>query len=167
MNFMVILIIAIVIFVFGVRFISKLSSKAADLTAITVEELDKKISDIVCEGSDRICIGTDRKTIQRGKLGVFGVKIININENDRFEIAVTRPDPSGYKKNNEPIPLSADRLISKVRSEIKIPKNEEATFAVGIEVKPDAIPGTYIFNVEIKQSGQLYVPIQKLYVDVP
>ena len=68
LNFIVILIISIILFGFGVRFISRLTSEATNLQELTINELDEKIGNLVCEGSERICIGIDRKTIKRTKL---------------------------------------------------------------------------------------------------
>ena len=63
LNFIVILIISIIIFGFGIRFISQLSSQATELQEITTAELDERIGNLICEGSDRVCVGIGRKTI--------------------------------------------------------------------------------------------------------
>ena len=167
LNFLVILIISLVIFAFGIRFITTLSTKGTSLVDLSMSELDDKIGSIVCEGSDRVCVGIDKKTIKRKEFGVFGVKIINVLESDQFEISVTRPTPSGYTQNKQEIASDALKWNPKQRS-VTIAKNEEASFGVGIEVPPEIVSGTYIFNVEIKtQAGQPYSQIQKLYVVVP
>ena|SRR3989344_6762146 len=167
LNFIVILIISIILFGFGVRFISRLTSEATNLQELTINELDEKIGNLVCEGSERICIGIDRKTIKRTKFDVFGIKIINILDSQEFTIAVSRPEPSGYTKTNEPIQTDQIAYNPKQRS-VFIEKNNEKTAGIGIEVPANAVSGTYIFNVEIKQQdGTLYSPVQKLYVEVP
>jgi len=168
LNFIVVIIISLVIFGFGILFISNLFSKAEDLSKITLDKLDEKIGSLVCEGSERVCISNERKVIPKEKFDVFGIKILNILDTQDFEITVTRPSPSGYKKNNAPILPNEDTLTWKARPMVNIPKNEEVKIGIGIHVPKDAIAGTYIFNVEIKQAdGQLYVPIQKLYAEVP
>jgi len=166
LNFMVILIISIIIFGFGVRFISRLSSEAIDLTRITEEELDERIGNLVCEGSDRVCIGIDRKTIKRTKFDVFGLKILNVLDNPRFDIVVSRPTPSGYTKSKAAI--QTDGLIWNPKSRsVFIEKDEENNLGIGVQVPADAVSGTYIFNVEIKTDDGRYANVQKLYVDVP
>ncbi|HLC49995.1 MAG TPA: hypothetical protein VJI97_01045 [Candidatus Nanoarchaeia archaeon] len=171
MNFIVIIIISVVLFGFGIYFISRLSSQAIDLKDITSSELDEKISNLVCETSDRVCIGIDRKTIQRGKFDVFGVKILNILDTQDFDITVSPPsDVLGYKKDKSEItnPPNVPLIVNPQERSIKISKNDEQTLGFGIEVPKDAVSGTYIFNIEIKtQSGSAYVPILKFYVDVP
>lgn len=184
-NFIVILIISIIIFGFGIKFIYDLSSQAADIQKMTIKELDGKISNIICEGAERVCIGTDRKTIQRGKIDFFGLKITNILEpaasanGQYFEIAVFPPSDSlGIKKDKSPIPRTEPHLIinpPEARS-IFIPQNEEQEMGIGIQVPPKAVSGTYILNVEIKTDikqqddtyqSEPYSTIQKLYVEVP
>ncbi|MBI2656247.1 hypothetical protein HYX03_00730 [Candidatus Woesearchaeota archaeon] len=167
LNFIVILIISIVIFGFGIRFISKLSSQATELQELTISELDERIGNLICEGSDRVCVGIDRKTIKRTKFDVFGVKIINILESQNFDITVSRPTPSGYTKTKQEIPTDSLIWNPKSRS-IFIEKNEEKVLGIGIQVPANAVSGTYIFNAEIKTAdGKPYSLVQKLYVDVP
>src|SRR3989338_10486495 len=141
LNFIIIIILSIIIFGFGVRFISKLSTQAIELQEITTSELDERIGNLVCEGSDRVCVGIDRKTIRRTKFDVFGVKIINILEGQNFDIIISRPSPSGYTKSKQPI--DADGLIwnPKVRS-VFIEKNEEKILGIGVQVPANAISAT-------------------------
>lgn len=167
LNFIVILIISIIIFGFGVRFIQKLSSQAIELQELTISELDEKIGNLVCEGSERVCVGIDRKVVQRKKFDVFGLKIINILDSQEFEITVSPSDPIGYKKDKTPVEGPALTINPQSRA-IKINKNEEKSIGIGVQVPANAVSGTYIFNVEIKQQdGKPYSQVQKLYVDVP
>ncbi|MBI3035303.1 hypothetical protein HYY71_03185 [Candidatus Woesearchaeota archaeon] len=167
LNFIVILIISIIIFGFGVRFIQKLSSQATELQDITISELDERIGDLVCAGSERVCLGIDRKAIRRTKFDVFGLKIINILESQGFDIIVSRPTPSGYTKTKQPI--QTDNLLWNPRSRsVYIEKNEEKNLGIGVQVPPNAVSGTYIFNIMIQGAdGRAYSATQKLYVDVP
>lgn len=167
LNFIIILILSIIIFGLGVRFISKLSTQATELQEITTSELDERIGNLVCEGSDRVCIGIDRKTIRRTKFDVFGIKLINILEGQNFDIIVSRPSPSGYTKNKQPIDTDGLLWNPKSRS-VFIEKNEEKILGIGIQVPANAVSGTYIFDVKIQAAdGKPYSSTQKLYVDVP
>src|SRR3989338_6289461 len=132
LNFIIIIILSIIISEFGIRFISKLSTQAIELQEITTSELDERIGNLVCEGSDRVCVGIDRKTIRRTKFDVFGIKIINILEGQNFDIIISRPSPSGYTKSKQPI--DADGLIwnPKVRS-VFIEKREKKFPALWIQ----------------------------------
>lgn len=172
LNFIVILIISIIIFGFGVKFISDLSSSATEIQELTVSELDEKISSLICEGSDRVCIGIDRKTIKRTKFDVFGIKIINVIDEENFRVRVYHPlEYLGFTRDKQEILRTGNLkglLINPPERDVAIKKNEEKNIGVGVEVPVNAVSGTYILNVEIKtRSGELYSTIQKLYVDVP
>ncbi len=168
LNFLVTLLIAIVIFGFGVKFVYQLSSQAIELKDITSKELDARVADLLCTSSQKICIGTDKKSIQKGKVDVFGIKILNVGDKQNFVIRVTRPAPSGYTLQNQPI--AVDELKWKHNDEIQtFERNEERKFGIGIEVPKTAGSGTYIFNVRVHKAsdGVPYTSIQKLYVRVP
>ncbi len=169
LNFIVIIVITLIIFGFGVNFISRLSSQATELQEMTVSELDERIGSLICESSDRVCVGIDRKTISKGDFGIFGLKILNIVENENFEVIIKNPENYlGYKKDGNEIAVSNPKLIvNPAARSVNIKKNEERDLGIGIEVPDNAVPGTYILNVEIKNAGALYGTVQKLYVDVP
>ena len=172
-NFLVILIISIILFGFGITFITKLTREATDLQQLTVSELDQRIGSLVCEGSDRVCIGIDRKTIKKTKFGVFGVRIINIIDEEDFIVQVKPSEPMGYKLDKSEIRKAdghPELIINPDFRELKIKKNDVQDIGIGIEVPRDAVSGTYILNVDITRASSPdppYAKLQKLYVDVP
>lgn len=161
-NFIVIIVIAVIVFFFGVRFIYNLASQAMEIEKLTSDELDARIGSLLCEGSEKVCLGIDRKVIKRGNFDVFGLKIINIVNSQNFDIIVNRPSPGGYTK--EGIPIQNDNLIwnPKTRSAF-LKRNEEKEFGIGIEVPKDAKSGIYIFDVKVMP----YDSLHKIYVEVP
>ncbi len=166
MNFIVVIILSIVIFGFGIQFISRLFTQGTDITKMSESELDEKIRNIVCEGSERVCIADESIRVGRKRIGYFGIKIFNILEGQNFDIAVSRPNPSGYRRDKSEI--YSDNLVwFPQQRTVYIGANEERKIAVGIEVPSNATPGTYIFDVGIKsQEGSDYARTQKLYVEV-
>ena len=171
-NFLVTLLITIVIFGMGVSFIYNLSGKANDLTQISEEELDSRITDLLCSGSQKVCVGTNRKTIRRGETDIFGLEILNILENGaNFKVNITKADPKGYKKDNTEI-SGGDPDIQWIPHSrpLFIKKNEKYDVGIGVQVPNDAVSGTYILNVDVQyvDSGyKEYASLQKLYVLVP
>ena len=192
-NFIVILIISLVIFGFGVRFIYNLFGHAKDITTLTFEEIDQRIGNLICEGYDRVCIPTEKETINRKDGKIFGVKILNVltppagQTGQDFEVYVSPPaDYLGYRKHTTiEITPTGDfsglivnpptRQTNPSRT-VFIKQNEERPVGIGIQVPANAVSGTYILNVEIKTKirqpdgaykDDFYSLIQKLYVDVP
>lgn len=173
LNFIIIIIISITLFIFGIRFISQLSSQALELQKLTFDDLDARIANFACEGSDRVCIAADSKTIPRGKLDVFGIKVLNVidpssGQGQEFEIIIRH---STFVPKNPS--ASYTPLEIKLRPNVFIKKNEEKEVGVGIEVPKTANSGTYVFNVQIEtdiggiaSSPYTSAPL-KLYVEVP
>ncbi len=58
-NFIVMLIIAIVIFAFGINFIYNLLSSAEEMKDITLEDIDNRISNLMCGANKIICLDKD------------------------------------------------------------------------------------------------------------
>ena len=169
-NFIVIIIISLVIFGLGIKFIADISSQAVNIKDITLKDLDEKISNLVCEGSARVCLSTERKIIQKKDFDVFGLKVLNILDKQSFEIRVFPPDDYlGFKKDKTPIPTQSPRLtINPTEREVVIEKNEEKRIGIAVQVPANAVSGTYILNIEIKtQDGKPYSAVQLLLVDVP
>src|SRR3989338_5417528 len=117
MNFVVMLIIAIVIFGFGIRFIYTLSSNANDIKDISSKELDARVADLLCSTSQKICIGTDKKIIQKGKFDIFGIRILNVGDAQDFDILIQRPSPSGFTKQKQAISNDGLLAVPNERSE--------------------------------------------------
>ncbi len=162
LNFLVTVIIAVAILVLGVKFINDIAGEATELESLTTDQLDKKITELNCESTDRVCIGISKKTIPKGEFDVFGIKIINILENQEFNINVKA---AKLIKNNEEItdPINLNKIKLKYRNNLFIGKNEEESIGVGVEVPKDTASGTYIFDVKVQQYDELY----KIYVEVP
>jgi hypothetical protein len=162
LNFLVTVIIAVAILVLGVKFINDIAGEATELESLTTDQLDKKITELNCESTDRVCISISKKTIPKGEFDVFGIKIINILENQEFNINVKA---AKLIKNNEEItdPINLNKIKLKYRNNLFIGKNEEESIGVGVEVQKDTASGTYIFDVKVQQYDELY----KIYVEVP
>jgi len=146
LNFLVTIIIAVVVFSFGVKFVYNLVSEVSELETLTYDNLNERIGDILCEGADKVCIGVNRKVIPRGKFDVFGIKIINVVDVEDFNIIIDR-SRSKRITNNQEFSVTANEIDLKFRNTFKIKKNEEENIGIGIEVKKEAPSGIYIFDV--------------------
>ena len=167
LTFLVTIILAVVIMAFGVRFLYSLTSEAAELDKISTEQLDKRFAEISCRSNDKVCIGIIRKIIPKGKADAFGLKIINIDATTEFKVEVN-PSKAFDKQNNE----IANNINFKYNTnQMTIEKNEEKGLGIGFEVPKDAVSGTYVFDVVVKNkvNGEFrqYDEIEKIYVEVP
>lgn len=162
LTFMVTIIIAVVVFIFGIRFAYNLADETNIIKDDASVNLDKKFAEMSCDSNDRICIGIERKLIAKGNSDVFGLKIINIYNDTDFNITVARPSPSGYTKGNKNITKDILEWEPKLRS-IMIERNEEKEIGIGISVPKGAESGTYIFDIKVEP----YNILNKIYVEVP
>lgn len=171
-NFLVMFVLAVVVFSFGVRFIYQLYEEAEEIKRVTIDELDDSIGDILCSSSQRVCIGQDKYLVPRGEFIIFAVNVINVLDRDIFLIDVRPSDPIGYTADNDPIyDIDNSKQIEvKYRSELVVEKFEKEGFGVGIQVPKSGVrSGTYIFDVILSRqsTGEQYTNVQKLYVEVP
>ncbi len=192
-NFLVTLIIALVIFAFGVRFVYQISSKAVELKDLTSEELDSRVNDLLCTSSMKVCIGDDTSTIPRGELGVYGVKVLNVEDSQAFRVVVDQPTPLGYREDGNGILSSDSPSGQKIqfgpkRRDFTLSRNADQLIGIGVDVPKNTPTGTYILNVKVFKAlpaggtaddscvippatlpadYTCYVSMQKLYVNVP
>ena len=162
LNFLVTVIIALVILALGIKFISNIATKTAELESLTTDQLDKRIENLLCDGTDKICVGINKKIIQKGKFDVFGIKIINILDTQEFNVNIK---VTKLIKDDREITDSENlgKINLKHRENFIIEKNNEEDIGIGVEVAKDAVSGIYILDVYIPQ----YDELQKIYVEVP
>lgn len=150
MNFLVILIVSLVVFGFGIRFIYKLGAQATKLESMTAQQLDQRIGSLLCE-SEKTCLGIDRKTVKRNDVTFFGLKVINILDSQPFSVKIDLT--KAFDKNGDtittPPPLTDYIFHSPDRKNFDLNRNEERNIGIGVEVLKIAKSGTYVFNVAV------------------
>ena len=110
LNFMVVIIISLVVFAFGISFLYSIVSNAEDLKDRTLGDIDSQINNLMCDSQERVCIGTPRITIKPKNIEVIGVRVLNIENNDmKFKLELSEGiytnkenevfDPGAYTNN--------------------------------------------------------------------
>ena len=167
LTFMVVVIISIVLFVFGVNFVYKVANQTNKIDKINTDELDKKFAQLSCESSDKVCIGVIKKIIPRGSFDTFGIKIINMDNATNFIVEVS-PSKAFDKQENE---ILNNINFKYNNNSIAIDKNAEKSIGVAFEVSKEAASGTYVFDIVVKknvnQEFQQYDNLEEVYVEVP
>jgi len=181
-NFLVIVIISIVVLGLGLNLLYKLYEGSVEIRDVSLEDIDKQIGALVCEGTESACIGKDTQTIKRGDLGIFGLKILNLVSSDMdFEITATKGKfikkdgtEGTFSSDIECLPTCGNSRTETIRN------HEEKDIAIGIKPSKNAPSGTYIFDVVVcyndnnpltsdatgKCSNDLYY-FSKIYAKVP
>lgn len=194
-NFLVVLIISIAVIGFGIRFTYKLVAETSQLQKMSGQELDEKIGELLCAGDLQVCVGIERRKIPRGKVDVFGLKILNViettpestfqvvirkcryaNGNSLEDCLATSPQPLNSIPKILPVSSPSD-LTPYQRIIEKLKRKEESRIAIGVEVNKGAKSGTYVLDLDVysppnddligNPSKNRYVTTKKLYVEVP
>ncbi len=172
-NFIVILILSIVIFGFGIKFFYELMNQANNLNDETWKQINSQLEDILCDSSERICIGTTTREIRPNKLGVFTIGILNTDDttsSSDFRIDVKESDTG------EVTPIGEEFWM--LQNDVTIRSNEQKKVGIGVRVPGGTPKGTYVLNVYVCKNvaycdevshddpGIGYGATQKLYVVV-
>lgn len=180
-NFLVIVIISIVVLGLGLNLLYKLYGGAVEIRDVSLEDIDRQIGALVCEGTESACIGKDSQTVKRGELGIFGLKILNL-VGSSMDFEITAKKGKFIKKDGSESTFSSDIICLPTcgtpRTET-IPNHGEKDIAIGIKVGKNAGSGTYIFDIVVcyddpsntddttnKCSNDLYY-FSKIYAKVP
>jgi hypothetical protein len=174
-NMLVVIILAVVIFVFGVAFLYNILSKSLQLKGAVDEDLDRQMEIVLCDKP--VCLSSSYKKIYRGEFEVVGLRIYNTGDSRFFTATVSEPappDPKGYDKEGNPLAADDPGLYyvagagpdTTIR-EIEIPARSEKSIGIGIEVPKNAKSGIYVLNVKVNAGGADYPPPQQIRVEVP
>lgn len=158
-NFIVIFILAIVVFAFGIRMAYSLFNKGIETKATLDRQTELEIAKLLDTG-EKVVIPFDEQEVRKGKFGVFGVGIRNVldsdGEKDTFKIEVEFSgafDKEGKKSLNNigPIPSSNPSPASSLSVQVK--KNEVQKVPISFSVPSNAVSGRYVFNVRVFQAS--------------
>ncbi len=158
-NFLVMMIIAIVVFSFSIYFIKKVFTGAETTRNLYDQRIEKEIEKLLDDGS-MIAIPFDKKTIYSGEFNTFGLGVLNVMntanpDKDTFKISITFN--KAFDKSNTEIgsPPDADSWLQTTQQTggpithtLQIKNNEQEKFLLGV-APTGAEPGTYIFDMVV------------------
>ena len=174
-NFIVILIISIVVFGFGIKILSGIFEGATNMGVLTQEEINRHLIDIMCDSSERICVAPTRIEARPHGSGYFTIGILNTyDDKTTFYIGVEQ-------SSNDEIQVIEEEYWLLGEDSVKINPNEQKKLGLGILVPGGTPKGTYVLNVYVCKGDGLsfcdkelhddpdvgYSTTQKLYVVVP
>ncbi len=172
-NFLVILIIAIVVFGFGIYLVFKFFGAAPDITEGISSQLQQEINQMLSQG-EKVALPINQQTVQDGKGYTFWLGISNMLNNaetNSFTISANlnkfiAPDDTVYTSgtifNNAKAKLNIIYVLSYV-----LKNGGQKSIPIAVSVLRGAPSGNYIIDVLVTESGTPYSPLQKLYITVP
>lgn len=167
-NFIVMLIIVMVVFGFGITFIGKFFTGAQTLKENLDVNTQKRIESLLNTG-EQIAIPINSKELGVGGSSVFGVGILNIlGETKDFTINIDCTTALGKAGSQVDIsscqPPKENGWTFKNEVTESIKNNEQKVVSLLFQVPKGTEPGTYIFTITVKYEDENNV--EKTY-DVP
>ena len=165
-NMMVVLILTIVVFGFGIRLAFRLAQQGNDITDKTFDKLDQQIFEMSCASAQKVCLPAETKTTEGDKPLYFNLVVENIyGEQRSFTMAVTTGtfvDKTGQTGTFDP-----KLLFVPAQRQITLAGRKAQNFAIAVQSK-GAAKGMYSFTVGITDdtTSQAYVSPLKFYVKV-
>ena len=155
-NFIVILIISIVVFGFGLYFLTQLSSVNNSSIDQVNKQAEIQIQSLLDSG-EQIIVYPEQLDIKRNGVGTFGVGIRNTlrdEQSAKFKIGVQCSafiSKSGVYHENDCAAGSSDysKWTFSSFAVKEVMRNENVNIAIPMQVSGSASPGTYIFNVYV------------------
>lgn len=171
-NFIVILIIAIITFIFGIYIFTQIFAGGEEFTGQVSEEVQERINELLITGRKPLIIPDVVKEVKQNKVATFPLGIKHdpkLCVSNDFEVIVqydTAVSGRGEEMNLDPAQM---RTWHFEPSEYKIEKNQREVIPVPIRPGAGAAGGwTYVFNIGVKCGGsdELYGGLQKVYVRI-
>jgi len=160
-NFLVLLIIALVVFGMSIYFITTIYQKANEIP--TTDALEKELQDISC-GTQKVCLSSSAKTLQAGKFekeNIVTLKIINVvgeEKNFNYNIALIR----AIDENKNPIENSKINIVT-TTDNFLVKNNEAVSRPIAFELPKDADKGAYLYTITINYVGSTSIYATKQF----
>jgi len=169
-NFLVMFILAIVIFGLGIVFLYSLFNDAQDIFHLTQDQLDDRLASVACSARDRVCVTPNHLTGTRDRLSIFGIYVYNyFDTTTTFQIET---EFALYEDGTEPEEFPYLLSLEEQTTLPILPGGQE-NIAIGIVPTRTTPAGQYVYNVKVTPLEEDGTPItsqlnlKKIYLTVP
>jgi hypothetical protein len=164
MNFVITILIGIALLGFGILFLRQIVGGAEELKFDLDRQTERQLG-LLLEQGQQIAIPFNTQYLRRGKSHLFGVGVMNIQDEGLFEVTIELGKAVG-SDGAEMYPSGVDEWLRYDRNGFSLGHSARETISLLIMVADDATAGTYIFNVDVLRDGQQYDNTKKIYVVV-
>lgn len=153
-NFLVMFILAIVIFGLGIVFLYNIFGSATTAADMNWARIDRMVGDMLCPPQTRVCVSNNDAQITRGELSAHGIFVYNFH-NDPVTVTLNVSFNSAYSNNQEFFPETVPQvlLLSSMEGEILNPATQHREL-MGVLPQKDINPGTYEYDVFVRYYNQ-------------
>lgn len=148
-NFIVMLILALVIFSFGIYFVNRIL-RASQEQVESLPKTEEIVLDQCINQGNSICLPNNRKEIHIGKSGVFGLAIVN-NFGEKKDFSVNIGISMAIDENNNDITaaIEASQWTFTTHGPIELDNLKAEKISIPIVVPYGTPRGEYAFNVNV------------------
>ena len=172
-NFVVMLIIAIVVFGMGIVLFTKFFQQAEDIKTNLDEQTRKELESKMMSSSEEVIVYPTSLTIRKGKADVIGVGILNIRGNEVFTLESEYQacyDRDGELESNCGPSATPDQplgLLQEPRT-INVAMNKREIASVPIKVLSGSASAKYSVLITVRYDGETEpVSTNLVYINVP
>jgi hypothetical protein len=142
-NFIVMLVLAIAVFIGGLIFASKFFGHAEKVRGSLDSQTERQIEKLLDSGSP-VVMPISTKEINKNKFDTFGLGVL-ASETGEYTMKIDRG--TAYDKDKEP--LTNDLKLDTPLTFQTIEKHDKGKFLIGVQVPKDSDRGTYLFKVTV------------------
>ncbi|PLW79957.1 hypothetical protein C0585_04685 [Candidatus Woesearchaeota archaeon] len=164
-NFLVMLIFAIIVFGFGIKLANDMFAKGTEYTREVDKDIEKEMSEMLTNGKP-IAIGYNQKTMDAGDSGIFYLGLINKYSTPiNYVVVVEDKIAAVDERNNElSIPYPYDNASKWTISQIPngldaapytLQVNEDVVEPIPVGVQKGVPNGLYMFTVAVYYSTNM------------
>jgi hypothetical protein len=173
-NFVVMLIIALVVFGMGIVLFTRFFQEAENIRTNLDDQTRRKLESQMMSSSEKMVVYPTSLTIRKGKGDVVGVGILNVGDTEKFTVLSeykTCYDSYGNDLNTGCLVNGEDPLgLLQTAREVNIPQNKREIASVPIKVLSGAASAKYSVLITVEQidpSGNIDIGKNLVYINVP
>ncbi|MBD3309912.1 hypothetical protein GF351_01700 [Candidatus Woesearchaeota archaeon] len=155
-NFIVVLILSIVIFVFGIMLFRMMFSEAETYEEKLSAEMEAKIMQYMQSSGQRVVIPINTREVGAGDSVFFGVGVTNVDPQAQSnDFYLTISSNKAYRDDKTAIPYDADTWpeFSKSTAPVTIANNDNEIISFPVGIPQGIADGTYIIDVTVNCDG--------------
>jgi hypothetical protein len=179
-NFVVMLIIALVVFGMGIVLFTKFFQEAENIRDNLDDQTRNELEAQMMSSSEKMVVYPTSLTIRKGKADVVGVGILNVGDSEEFTVLSEYKtcydrdgndlDTACLVDGDDPLGLLKDSSGDPLAREVNIPQNKREIASVPIKVLSGAASAKYSVLITVEQidpSGNIKIGKNLVYINVP
>jgi hypothetical protein len=165
-NFIVLLIIALVVFGMGIKLFTMFFAEAENIKQDLDDQTKRELQAKMMSSPEQVVVYPTSLTIQKGKADVVGVGILNIGGGTDFTLTSEYHGCYDREGNNMDTGDCKIKIKLVAERDVTVPLNKREIASVPIRVDSNAASGKYSVLITVEQDGA-EISTNLVYINVP